>query len=105
LIVQKGISKLPSLEEEASEDLIDALFKKMIETYKTYMFTPEECAELILLDPVATKQICDIEALPPEKLTYGKLKEYYDIHGRLWRRYKAKKNSLVKRLADLKEGA
>ena len=105
MIVQRGVSKLPSLEDQASDDLIDALFKKMTETYKTYMFTPEECAELILLDPNATKQICDIEALPPDKLTYGKLKEYYDIHGRLWRRFKAKKNSLVKRLATLKEGA
>jgi len=49
----------------------------------------------------STKRICDIERLTLEELTYGHLREYYDLHINIWKSFHARTNSLSDRLKKI----
>jgi len=85
----------------ATERLIDACFSKMNAVYGGYNFTPENWAEMFKHSTESTKKICDIERLAPEELTYGNLREYYELHINVWKSYHARTNKLSDRLKKI----
>jgi hypothetical protein len=91
----------PEPESKASQNLIDACFAKMNSVYGQYKFTNEDWCEMMLLAPDTTRQICSIETMSAEELTYGDLRKYYDLHLKLWKSYNARANSLNDRLKKI----
>ena len=85
----------PQPDSPATERLIDACFEKMNSIYGQYSFTPENWSEMFKSSPDATKRICDIERKSWDQLTYGDLREYYDIHINLWKSFNARNNKLT----------
>lgn len=91
----------PSPKSSATEHLIDACFAKMNSVYGQYKFSNEQWCEMMKLSPNNTKLICDIEQIPMDKLTYGDLRDYYDLHIKMWKSFNSKANSLNDRLKKI----
>lgn len=77
----------------------------MNSVYGKYKFTPEQWMEMVKHSPKVTKEICDIERLSLDELTYGHLRKYYDLHINMWKSMHARANSLNDRFKKIREGS